>query len=380
MSDEFIGDLNELTAVADEDILPIVDDPSGSPETKKITRGSLVAGLSPDDHDHDADYEAAGAVATHAGLGDPHPGYTTAAELAAYAQPLDSDLTAIAALSTSAFGRALLELADAAALRTAGAVVIGTNVQAWDADLDAIAALGVTNDSIIQGKAGVWAKRTIAQLLTDLAAAGTTVQPLDSDLTAIAALTTTAYGRSLLAAADAAALRTLGEVIKHTRASAAPGSPTTGDLWTDTDTDELYFYNGTRWLSQQKYYTFALTTPQTATGTQRVGIQDPNGQDKWAVRATCGFWIQSGGSALSGSHKWELAVTKEMAGDAPGSGTSLATFSIASGNSNEQRSMTPVAIGALLGATVNGIQFQWTKTGTPGNLFVALGIEWRLVG
>lgn len=33
-------------------------------------------------------------------------------------QPLDSDLTAIAALSTTAFGRALLAVADAAALRT----------------------------------------------------------------------------------------------------------------------------------------------------------------------------------------------------------------------------------------------------------------------
>lgn len=57
------------------------------------------------------------------------------------AQPLDSDLTAIAALSTTSFGRGLLALADAAALRIASGSVIGTNVQAWDADLDAIAAL-----------------------------------------------------------------------------------------------------------------------------------------------------------------------------------------------------------------------------------------------
>lgn len=37
-------------------------------------------------------------------------------------QPLDSDLTAIAALTTTAFGRALLTLADAAALRTAAGI------------------------------------------------------------------------------------------------------------------------------------------------------------------------------------------------------------------------------------------------------------------
>lgn len=38
------------------------------------------------------------------------------AVIVAYAQPLDSDLTAIAALSTTSFGRSLLALADAAAL------------------------------------------------------------------------------------------------------------------------------------------------------------------------------------------------------------------------------------------------------------------------
>lgn len=40
-------------------------------------------------------------------------------------QPLDSDLTAIAALSTTAFGRSLLELANAAALKAAAGVVDG---------------------------------------------------------------------------------------------------------------------------------------------------------------------------------------------------------------------------------------------------------------
>lgn len=56
-------------------------------------------------------------------------------------QPLDSDLTAIAALSTTSFGRSLLELASAAAARTALGLVIGTNVQAWDTQLDSLASL-----------------------------------------------------------------------------------------------------------------------------------------------------------------------------------------------------------------------------------------------
>ena len=97
------------------------------------------------------------------------------------AQPLDSDLTAIAALTTTSFGRALLALADAAALRTAGG--LGT---------------AATADTGTTG----------GQVLTRTGADGL-YQPLDSDLTAIAALTTTSYGRSLLEAANAAALRTL---------------------------------------------------------------------------------------------------------------------------------------------------------------------------
>jgi len=49
-------------------------------------------------------------------------GYATTAAVAAAYQPLDSDLTAIAALSTTSFGRALLALADAAALRSSASV------------------------------------------------------------------------------------------------------------------------------------------------------------------------------------------------------------------------------------------------------------------
>lgn len=82
--------------------------------------------------------------------------------LASKYQGLDSDLTAIAALTTTAFGRGLLTETNAASV---------------------ISTLG------------------LAALY----------QPLDSDLTAIAALTTTAFGRGLLTEANAASARsTLG--------------------------------------------------------------------------------------------------------------------------------------------------------------------------
>ena len=109
-------------------------------------------------------------------------GYATTAAVAAGYQPLDSDLTAIAALSTTSFGRAFLALADAAAARTA----IGAGTSNFD---------------------GVFSSLTSKP--TTLTGYGITdAQPLDSDLTAIAALTTTSFGRALLALADAAAGRT----------------------------------------------------------------------------------------------------------------------------------------------------------------------------
>lgn len=120
-------------------------------------------------------------------------------------QPLDSDLTAIAALATTAYGQGLLTLADSAALT--GQVAAASETAAGKAEIATQTETNTGTDDVRYV--------TPLKFQTRLAAYA---QPLDSDLTAIAALTTTAFGRGLLALADAAALT--GQINVGTTAAA----------------------------------------------------------------------------------------------------------------------------------------------------------------
>jgi hypothetical protein len=103
-------------------------------------------------------------------------GLTTAADKMIYTTALDT----YAVTDLTAAGRALLDDADAAAQRTTLGLVIGTNVQAYDAGLQSIAGLTTAADRMIYTTA--------------------------SDTYAVTTLT--AAGRAILDDADAAAQRT----------------------------------------------------------------------------------------------------------------------------------------------------------------------------
>jgi hypothetical protein len=94
------------------------------------------------------------------------PTLTTIAALSPGANTLiyftGTDVAATTSLST--LGRTLIGSADAAAARTTLGLVIGTNVQAWDADLDAIALLSGTSGLLRKTAANTWSLDTATYL------------------------------------------------------------------------------------------------------------------------------------------------------------------------------------------------------------------------
>jgi hypothetical protein len=91
-------------------------------------------------------------------------GLTTAANKMVYTTASDT----YAVTDLSAFGRSLIDDASASAARTTLAVVIGTDVQAHDANLDQIAALAVTDSNFMVGNGSAWVVESGATARTSL--------------------------------------------------------------------------------------------------------------------------------------------------------------------------------------------------------------------
>jgi hypothetical protein len=139
------------------------------------------------------------------------------------------------------------DIVDASVFRTNIGLAIGTHVQAYDADLAAIAALAKTDGNIIVGDGSAWVAESGATARTSLglgtaavsntgdfdaagsaAAAQAASQPLDADLTAIAALDATA-GLLAKTAANTYARRTVtgtANEVSVADGSGASGNPT----------------------------------------------------------------------------------------------------------------------------------------------------------
>jgi len=206
--------------------------------------------------------------------------------LGAVYQPVDSDLTAIAALNTTSYGRAFLALADAAAARTAIGAVIGTDVQAYDAELAALAGLTSAADKGIQftgaGTAGVF----------DLTAAG---KALLDDATAADQRTTLGLGTAATTAATAYATATQGATADAAVPKALTISTTApltggGDLSTNRSLAVSAASDTAAGVVE------LATTAEVVTGTDTERAVTPAGL---AAAASAGAWAGGGASPWS---------------------------------------------------------------------------------
>lgn len=129
-------------------------------------------------------------------------------------------------ISSSANVFTFLGAADYAAMRTQLSLVVGTNVQAYNANLTTYAAIAPSaNTQTFLGAADYAAMRTQLGLVI-----GTNVQAYDADLTTWAGLTPSANAQSLVTAANYAAMRTLLDLEAGVDFIGIGGGTYTGDI------------------------------------------------------------------------------------------------------------------------------------------------------
>jgi len=188
-------------------------------------------------------------------------------------------LDTYATTGLTAAGRALLDDADASAQRTTLGLAIGTNVQAYDAELTAIAALAVTDGNIIVGDGTTWVAESGATARTSLGLGTMATQ---------AASSVTITGGSITGITD------LAVADGGTGASDAGTARTNLGLAIGTDVQAydagLQSISGLTTSANQMIYTTALDTYAT-TGLTAAGRAILDDADASAQRTTLGLAI-----------------------------------------------------------------------------------------
>ena len=235
---------------------------------------------------------------------------------------------------------------------------------------------------VFLGEDGTWHAKDSSGTVTSLGGAGIAPTLADAAGDTLVASANDTWAKLTKGAAGGAKSMINGAVAWNSGTS-FPGSVVTGDRYWRTDHGMEFYYDGTRWLSTQLFsiqLIAANTTPSglmsfSATTADALRCPVPDkfaGTDIWLERWRTGYNVESGGSALSASHKWVLTIK------AYASGSTHATQNIDSGSSAVWLTAGG-DINALTGATDGMMSGTWTKTGTPGNLFAYTQILYRIV-
>lgn len=160
-----------------------------------------------------------------------------------------------------------------------------------------------------------------------------------------------------------------------------------GDRFYRTDLRMEFFYDDAlnRWMSTEVFSVplsaMNATEPYTATTAGAKGAATPallGASDIYLLTHRLSFFVASGGSALSASHKWTGSLTKLE--DETNSATAIHGPVIDSGSSGVWRT-TEATINAVLGSGTVYDEFQmgWTMTGTPGTLRASSTLYYRII-
>lgn len=188
-------------------------------------------------------------------------------------------------------------------------------------------------------------------------------------------------GGDVNVSSPAAAQLLFGNTSIHSGGTSFPTSPTVDDRFYHLNRSMEYFWDGTRWLSTFLFVgtlPAALYVPSTGiTATQSPTLRgaipmNGGGSDVWLVDRRLEYMV-TGGTALSGSHKWDTTFEMRDSADAA---TTVNTVTINSGSLGVWRvsttSINAIAAGFMLTTS-------WTKTGTPGTVSMAEVYSYRLV-
>lgn len=193
----------------------------------------------------------------------------------------------------------------------------------------------------------------------------------DSELTAYQ-LTSEKAAANGYASLDAAAKVPVAQIRSINAGTAFPASPTANDTFFRTDTGLEYYWSGTQWLSLQRFTTPAVFRAAIPLSANDVADTVSPGNQAILVVGVAAEYFVNGTNDVA--NRWNLNFQDDTT-------TSFASHNTdATAASTWGRYSTHALSSTYAASPMRHLQVAATKTGTPGTLFVAATIFYRLIG